>query len=171
MVRPHQFSNKAAGSLPYMVLCPYVWRLSLFHCRNIPLNAVLGSTVIDVISVWCYHLFCQMGWFLPLCDYSPISAVRGSFSRPYKAQKNHFHPNSLRCYVNASSLLIATLLLDCFRSHSIHLSIVSSSAEQTVTHHLFSKVSAGFTTSLCLNTPAFHLLSRALVMGAQQQLF
>lgn len=157
-----------------MVLWPYVWSLSIFRYTNIPLNNGLGFTVTDVISVWYYHLLWSARWFYfslyvaihpsPLCD-------RDSVDRR-QLRKNHFHPDTLQCYVNASWLLLASLFLDCFQSHTTFHLPISSCAEQTsVTNHLFSRVSAGFTTSLCLNTPVRQHVSRALVSGAWQQLF
>lgn len=68
-------------------------------------------------------------------------------------------------------------IIESWRKTQIFILIVCSAMwmhyckSTSVTHHLLSRISAGFTTSPCLNTPALQHLSRAADRVAQQQHF
>lgn len=81
----------------------------------------------------------------------PSPLWQGASVNHLKLKKNTTsHPDSPQCYVNA--------LLQVY-------------SKSSVTHHLLSRISAGFTTCPCLNTPVLQHLSRAAVRVAQQQHF
>lgn len=150
-----------------MVLCPYVWRLSSFHYRNIPLNGILGFTVIDIISVWCYHRLLSARWagvFLYVTIHS--SLCEGASVDHRKCRKSFI---LIAC---SATWMYPHCLLQVYSWIVFIPILISIYPSLHLQNKLLSLIIylAGFTTSLCLNTPALLRLSRALVRGAQQSL-
>ncbi len=151
-----------------MFLWSYVWRPSSFHYRNISLNGVMGFPVIDIISVWSYHWLLSArlaGFFLYVTIHSS-PPCEGASVEHRKRRKSFIRIPCSAMWMYPHYLLKSTPGLFSFPyPFSIYPSLHLHNTLLSLIIY-----SAGFTTSLCLNTPALQHPQQGSCQGSPAEL-